>query len=582
MPRSYRETRPACDTLLSMVAFDVVLALALVAALALVGARLGDALLARMGLPRSPERTVTGAALGLGILSHAIFALGLAGALGRWIAIALILAAIPLVRRLKLPRVAWPIALLAVPLVLLAIQPPTAWDAVSYRLPLAGSYAHTGHVAPLLHVRYPVLPQLQEMLFAVGLALAGPIAPALTELMLAALTGCALWAWGRRWFSPRAGLAAAALWLASPMIVFLATAAYVDVGLTLYATLAVLCAGNALVDDDDRWLIVAGALAGFAASCKYLGLPFGAGIGVTALLCRRWRGALAFGVVALLTGAPWYIYDFVHTGNPVFPVAGALFGFQGPWTAQDLAAQLDEMRLHGMGRSLRALALLPLDLTTAQRRFQVEAPFLPVFLPALAIAVAGAWRDRKVRALVAAVVAYGLFWFSTVQLLRYLVPASALLSLAVAGAAREPLERIGPRLRTLALLVLLAAPLGYAGWRIARDGVPLTPAARRAYLERALPGYDAIELLNRKHGTHWRAYQLYLERTQFFAEGTLYGDFFGPWRYSDVAPLLTDPVALTAQLRKYGVDYLIVPNEYGVAIKADFATPTVTVYPVPR
>jgi hypothetical protein len=565
-----------------MLVLDGVLSLTLVAALGLVGAWLGEALLRRMGLPRSPERTLTGAALGLGLLSHAIFALGLAGALGRWIAIVLIVAAVPLTRRLKLPRVALPIALAAVPLVLLALQPPTAWDAVSYRLPLVGSYVQTGHVAPLLRVRYPVLPQLEEMLFAVGMALAGPIAPALTGLLFTALTACAVWMWGRRWFSPRAGIAAAVLWLASPMIVFLATSAYVDVSVTLYVTLAVLCAGNAFGDDDDRWLIVSGALAGFAASCKYAGLPFGAGIGLTALVLRRWRGAVAFGVVALLTGAPWYVYDFVHTGNPVFPVAGALFGFHGPWTAQDLAAQLDEMQLHGVGRSLRALALLPLSLTTGQRRFQVEAPFLPVFLPALAIALAGAWRDKRVRALVAVVVAYGLFWFSTVQLLRYLVPASALFSLAVAGAAREALERVGPRLRAAALLLLVAVPLGYAGWRITRDGVPVTDAARRAYLTRALPGYDAIERLNREHGTHFSAYAFDLERLQLFAQGTLYGDCFGPWRYSDVEPRLTDAVALTTLLRSYGVDYLIVPNAYGVAIKADFATPTVTVYPVPR
>jgi hypothetical protein len=569
-----------------MFGLDVLLAFALAAALALVGARLGGVLLARLGLPASAERTIAATALGIGAISHAGFVVGLFGGLGRWLPFALIAAALPSLRsviaRARGSRVPWLIAFAALPIALVALQPPTAWDAITYHLTQAKAYALSGHVAPVMTVRYQVFPQLEEILFTLGLSIAGPIAPALTELLFAALTAAALWAWGRRWFSPRAGVAAAALWLASPMIIFLATAAYIDIGLTCYATLAVLCAGNAFADDEDGWLWIAGALGGLAASCKYLGLPFVAGIGLCALARRRWRGAVGFAALAALTGLPWYVYNFVHTGNPVFPFASELFGFHGPWNARDLAAQLAEMHTHGVGRSLPALALLPWSLTAAQSRFQVEAPFLPLFLPALALAAFGALRDAKVRALLTVAIAYGLFWFATVQILRYLTPASAIFSLAVAAAAQPLVERIGPKLRVVALLALLAPPIAYASVRVVGDGLPVTADGRRAFLSRAVPGFDVVDKLNREHGSSWSAYQLQLERLHFFADGLLLGDWFGPTRYAPIYPLLGDAAALADHLRQFHVEYFIDATDQQQPNDARFplvdATPSANLY----
>jgi hypothetical protein len=513
-------------------------------------------LLAR--LPATAEREVAAAAIGLGAISHAVMALGLCGALGRWLPIAAIALALALAWKLR-PSRAWWIALAALPLVLIALQPPTAWDATEFHLALVKEYVRTGHVAPVERLRYPVFAQLEEMLFALGFQLGGERAPALVETLFAALTALALWAFGRRWFSPRAGVAAAALWLASPMIVFLATAAYVDVGLCCFATLATLALGAAFVEDpeqSDRWLAVAGALAGFAASCKYLGLPFLAGLGLATLARRRPRATLAFALAALPCAAPWYIYNFIYTKNPIFPFAGEIFGYGGAWSAADLAAQMREMHSHGVGRSPVELALLPWTLMVEQSRFQVEAPFLPVLLPALALAAWGALRSTRIRALLFAVVAYGIFWFSTVQLLRYLVPASALLSLAIAAAADPLLARVGPRLRLAALALLLAPSLVYIGSRV-RDGLPLGDEARRQFLTRAIPDFAAVDFLNRTRGSDWRAYQFQLERLQFFADGTLYGDWFGPWRYHPIFPLLDNPPALADKLRSFGVEYLL-------------------------
>src|SRR5260370_1585315 len=124
-----RPTPPERIDYFALFAVQVVLAFATVGALALVGARLGGALLARLGLAASVERAIAGTAVGLGLLSHAFLAIGLAGAIGRWLPIALIAIALPLARaplaRLARPRARWLLLALALPPLLGALQPPT-------------------------------------------------------------------------------------------------------------------------------------------------------------------------------------------------------------------------------------------------------------------------------------------------------------------------------------------------------------------------------------------------------------------------------------------------------------------------
>jgi 4-amino-4-deoxy-L-arabinose transferase-like glycosyltransferase len=545
-----------------MFAIDVAGALVTVAALAVVAWRLGEVLLAR-ALPPSPERELAGTALGLGLISHAIFALGLAGALGRWLPIALVLVAALLVPSLRPRLLAWRrarrtwivLALVLLPLGL-TLLPPTAFDATMYHLAYAKTYAYAHRVSPVWHIRYPVFPQLNEMLFTVAHLGGGAIAAALVQTVLASLTAAALYTWGARHVSPRAGTLAAALWLGNPMIVFLGTSGYIDAGLACFATLATLALGSAWRARDDRWIIVAAALAGCAADCKYLGLPFVAllGLCVPFVAQRRLRASLLYGLVALALLLPWYVYNFVYTHNPVFPFAARWFGL-GPWNAEDLALQLVDMRSYGVGKSGRALLLLPWALTVAQRRFLCEAPFLPLFLPALLLALWGARVDRVIRALMLIVLAYGLFWLSSMQLLRYLVPASALFALAVASS----IDRLLPPRFTRVTVALLVAPAILYALAVLRDGFPVTTAGRDAYLARKLPGYAALRLLNGTVGPGYRAYGLRLTRLAYFADGALLGDWFGAARYREVYARLDDATALATHLAGLGAQYLLVP-----------------------
>jgi dolichyl-phosphate-mannose-protein mannosyltransferase len=104
----------------------------------------------------------------------------------------------------------------------------------------------------------------------------------------------ALWLVGRSWFSPRAGLAAAALVAISPFHIVYSAAALTDVWLGLWLLLAVDAAGRSLARRDLRWAVAAGLYTGFAWWTKYNGwLPLaieGAGLGVLAAVSRLHPG----------------------------------------------------------------------------------------------------------------------------------------------------------------------------------------------------------------------------------------------------------------------------------------------------
>jgi hypothetical protein len=169
------------------------------------------------------EQTAFAGALGTGIVASLLNLIGLAG----WLAPAAILAliALPAVGALIFwnrlrpkPTSLEPLerggALLLGGTLLaalaLALYPPTSFDATLYHLPVAKAFSQRHAIGFLSDLRFPVFPQLYEMLFAASLSLSDGAAAQLTHFASLGLTAAGLLAAGRRLGSPRAGLWAAA------------------------------------------------------------------------------------------------------------------------------------------------------------------------------------------------------------------------------------------------------------------------------------------------------------------------------------------------------------------------------------
>lgn len=539
------------------------LALVVLAATAYVAGRL---VLRRWIETDGLERFAVSSALGLVLLAHLAFALGALGLLSRGPLIAALVALgalgwweIEFDGRGRL-RAGLGLAIAIAPLFVLALYPPTGFDETLYHLPYARAFVRTGSIPFLSELRYPVFPQLDEMLSAGVMLLAGDVATHLSRLLMTLLTAALLVAWGRRAFSPGAGWLAAGLFLGNPIIVHLAASGYVEPALNLFAAASVY-ALERWREAGRRWLVLAAVFAASAAGIKYLGIFFVGAVLTAALPAalreRRMRDLIVAAAVCLAVLVPTYGRILAHTGNPVFPFYPGVFG-PNPWAPESVA-----------GRSLEARAAayvrFPQDVLLDRDDVGDQPPYSPVYLFAAPLIALGFLRDERVRRLLWMSLAYSLLFFLLPPDSRYMTALLPLVSLALAGTLSQWRMR-GWVLPVLAVLVFLPG-WAYGIYRIEREGpLPVTSPERHLYLARKLPAYAALDHLNRLRGRDYTAYSFHTENMVYYAEGTLLGDWSGPARYSAVVPTLADPEALQRHLRELGVDYLLLVRERGIRL----------------
>ena len=516
---------------------------------------------------------------GLAAWGHAGFWLGVAGLLRPWIVWPLLLGAsaagcrslrelASAIRERPIGKsfgIAWP-ALLAVPAVLLAAYPSLDFDATMYHLPYARAFAATGRLRFLPDLRFPVFPQLMEVLFAMAFPAGADAAAQLVSVSATLLSALLLVSWGTLEGSAAAGWLAAAALAGHPIVAYFGATAYVEPGLMLFATAAFFAFRSFLRTGQPGWMALSGAFAGTAAAVKYLGLVLAVLLGLaglaTAVRQRRSRPALFFAGGAVAAIAPWYTRILLATGNPVFPYFSRVFG-KSAW---DLSGY--QPRWNGVGDLLARAATAPYDLIFPTRNFDWHPPFSPFLLVTAPVLLAAFAIRRGWRTLLAAAGLYALFALTLPRDPRYLMPLLPLVSLVAvltfADAARRWLPRSQPRpgrrLRAAAAAcaaLLLAPSALYAARLVKRRGPPPVSARGRELYRRHLPLYSAIDFLNRTRGANYSLYAFDAENMAWFASGRFRGDWFGPASYDRMRPAASSPNVLWSELRGMGADCLL-------------------------
>jgi hypothetical protein len=560
----------------------------------------------RGSTPHEPMPWVLTMALGFAVIGQVLTLVGLIGLLRKpvvlAIAIVIHIAAIPGWRRVLSARPAmraWraeafagagvagvggvmTIALTTVCLLtafFLTLYPPLGFDQTMYHLPHARAFAASGELPFLPALRYPMFPPLAEVLNAAVLMFAGDVATqAAGWVALVACAGLA-YTWARDLAagaspdvstSPSAragGLLAVAAIVGSPIALYLAATGYVEPLLALLGGASLYAAERARINTDatdGRWLVMAGVLAGSAASVKYLGLYF---VPAAALLLiskrtpRRvmLRALVIYGVAAAAALLPCYGRLVLHTGNPVFPFYPELFG-ANPWGAQVL------MGPNGEARWWRVLTRL-WDVTFRRDASGGLPHFSPAFVFALPVIALAAWRHHRFRLLLLIAIGYLLaapthahYLLTTAVLWCALFGASAATLLRArqrAGAAKDAGAGV-----LIAVAVLLASGgEAYALYRLHRLGPPpVTSEARDRLIARERPLYPAIAWLNRRAGPV-TLYAVNAELMVDYAAGTLLGDFNGPASFDRMEARVRTTGSISAALDTIGASHLLLAGD---------------------
>jgi 4-amino-4-deoxy-L-arabinose transferase-like glycosyltransferase len=574
------------------------------------GAALGHHVLRGFEFDSPLEALIFQMGVGLGLLALATFLLGLV-VVNRFVFWALLLTAAFLLRddlsavwrSLRAIRIPIPsrferaleifIALAITLGCLIALMPPIAWDAQTYHLVVPRYALERGQIAAPPDIVYFSFPSLGEMLFLAAMLLKGDSAAQVLHFGFFLLMLGATLAFALHYFTARVAWLAGALLAAVPSLLSVATWAYVDLVLTFYTFMAFYAWMLAVERNDPRWFGLAGALAGFSISVKYTAaiVPL-ALIGLIMLRRRFDLKALSAFAVGSAVAAPYYIRNWLFTGNPVYPfVFGgsywdafrtqwfSRFGtglmnepiqlFLAPWNATILGAEGAAGYAATIGPLL--LMLLPL-LLVARTPHTSRLPFHV---------------SRNLLFFSFCLYLFWLFGVASSKLLlqtRLLFPAFPALSLlgAIAFERLDALDLPQFSLQRFARLVMLLifglTGLSYALDFASSDALKYLAGAvpRDAYLTRHLGGYYvALKFVNANLPKDARVFFLWEPRS-YYAERSSQPDAILDawahlrWRYRDA-----DSIAAALRARGYthvflsraGLDFMLQTGDDPISLE---------------
>ncbi|MCU1244805.1 MAG: hypothetical protein JWN02_715, partial [Acidobacteria bacterium] len=439
----------------------------------------------------------------------------------------------------------------AILLFVMALYPPLGFDETLYHLPIVQSAAATGRIVFLPELRFPLFPQLHEMLAVPAYLALGDTATHLVALMEVLLLAALVWEWGNV-RQRHAGPLAAALVLGSPIVVHLATTTFVDPALALFVAAGFRCLDQRDETGAGWYAAAAGFLFGCACSVKYLGGYFAiAALLFLALFGVRRRRTIPLFLAGCLAGVlPMYGRIIAVTGNPVFPYLSGIFGTTR-WT---LTVPQTMTPLERLMRMLR----VPWDLAFARERLNAQPPYTPLLAVALLLVLAAAVREKKAAFLLVMCAVYVAIFTFLPQDSRYLLPLLPLVAVTAAAVGGRWLASRprGDRATLVIAAIVLVPGLFYAVYRLAVQGPPPVSAEeRRYYLEAKVPEYRALE-----HRGRGRVYVCGAEQLKSYAGDDLLGDAIG--LYSSPRILGgADAEELSRRLDGLGVRYLLVSRE---------------------
>ena len=532
------------------------------------------------GLTRA-EQVCWSFALGMGTLGWLVFFVGVGGSLTPGPLAALLATGTAGLLAFKgaparpapqapLTRIEW--MLLAVLAVVLAasltqgLSPPADADSMAYHFDMPKRFLAEGRVFFVPRAMDGAVPLLVHMTYATALGLGGETALTLWTMASGWMAGALLYTLARRHLERGWALAVALLFLTTPAVVFGAGSGQVEVRNALF----VIVAAASLRTGRLGATAIAGLAIGFFMGGKLLGLEFALAAGLVLLAQRRWLAhGMVFGLAALVAGGQWYAWNWLNSGDPVFPMLYGLVPYTDAtfWNAahhERLLTMLREVE-RAVPVSLGWLLTYPFAATLAGKPvFEAgRTGFGPFVLLALPFALAGIWRLRQrlrsspLLPLAAVTALFYAIWFlvGSSQRLRHLLPVYPLLLLCVMVAA----QRWGRGIRPLAGAVAVTLLLQLGGLAVFSANFArhlISGESRDAFLARNLSLYAPVPWINANLSPQDKVFS-YLRWTNYAIEVPVFFAQITQEARVDIAPS-ADPKLFYQQLRREGVTHLLV------------------------
>ncbi len=455
-----------------------------------------------------------------------------------------------------------------------ALSPPADADTLAYHFAMPKQMLATQGIIFTPRAVDGAAPFLTHMTYLSALGLGGERALTLWTFLSGYLPAALLFVIARRYLDSRWSLVLVLAFLTTPAVIYGGGSGHVEVRAAVYVLAGTMALVYAARNSTQRlrWVIIAAMCAGFYAGSKHFGLFFMAAGGLVAVMHRDWfvRGAV-FSAVALTAGCQWYIWNYINTGDPVFPTLYGLLPYASEtlWDPAHQAMFENRVVNHELtlSRAPWWMVLYPFAATfsgiSAFEGGRIGfGPLLYILgLPALVVC----WQRRRTLihhplsvAAVTILIFYVLWYLiGPSQRLRHLLPIYPMLLLMV-GIAAVKWGRTHASMTTLAVMIapVIALQMGISAL-FSESYVQrlITQPSRNAYLESVISNYAPVPWINANLNTddrlliNERQLEYYLDVPVFF------GDV--DQALLDTLPSATDPGVYWAQLHRLGITHIL-------------------------
>jgi hypothetical protein len=414
-----------------------------------------------------------------------------------------------------------------------ALAPPDTmeWDSLAYHLALPKLWLAANSIATVPFIHHSYFPANVDALYVWGMAIGGEVGAKTFSFAFFVLGSLALFGIARRWYGLHAGLWSCLAFVGVPVVLWESGTAYIDVSQGLMAGMGALYGAELLTTggsshDRRRLVILSGLLLGLSAGSKYTGLVVLGALGVVAVarcvvlafakrntpgtLGAVLRDVVAVTCLALVVCSPWYVRNYVQTGNPTYPFLYERFGGRGwdQWRADIYANEQRSFGVAQKGKSQREWSQLPhaiLGLAYQPGRYanpgQARGEGLPTAAVGFALLLGGLlWCysgrcSTKERTTIGLVFVCLMAWFVLSQQSRYAIGLMMPLVVLCAGVVTQ--VRFGKL-----MAIAIAAQAGYTAWLtytvVTKDQLPvvLGRESRSEYLSSRVAFFRPSEAIN--------------------------------------------------------------------------------------
>lgn len=394
-----------------------------------------------------------------------------------------------------------------------AMVPPTDADSLAYHFAMAKEFAQAGRIVFVPRAIDGAVPLMYQVGYASAYLLGGETAMTAWATSLSLGTCHLIYVTARRWldrnWSVTAMLAVATL----PASVYGAASGQVELKIAGPVLLCCLAAAAAVERRCWRHAAIAGLAAGIFVASKYTGLLLAAAAGTAMLMpTGRWRLAVVFGLACLGMGAQWYGWNWLFTGDPLFPTLRPWIApadpYLWPWEFHSWHKRTWNEGEIVLPQTLWSFIRYPFIATfappAALDSARVGLGCLPILL--LPFALAGVWRHRTsvhkrywaVVVFVALLFAVLWFFLGATQRTRHFLPVVPPLLLFLMIAAERGTRHFPARKALLAglamVLAVQLAGLAVYGQRPLRSLLQHTPRDR--IFEQSVSLYGSVRWIN--------------------------------------------------------------------------------------